>query len=406
MSAEPVALLQSLAQAALPQPMHLMLGVPFSDAAGALPESCEITTYGGMGSAVQLAQHRSLHLSPLHYSRSARVYEQGLWACDVALVSLARGPDGRLHLGASHGPALAAARRARHVIAEVNVQAPCVPGALWPADLPITVSMEADHVLAPLREPVPTEAEQRIARHVAELVPDGACLQVGIGTLPSATLTALASHRHLGVHSGALSDSLQALVDTGAVDHSRKTVDRGVAVIGSVVGTDALYRATHLNPRVCLREPDYTHDAAVIASIDHFFSLNSAVEVDLLGNVNAQAVAGQDGRWRHVGGVGGLPDFARAAPLSRNGQAVIALASRTPGRKPRIVARLNGPCTIAASDADLIVTEYGVARLRDASFDERVQRMLRVAHPEDRESLATAARDLGLLWQPVARVVD
>jgi acyl-CoA hydrolase len=347
-----------------------------------------------------------LHLSPLHYSRSARVYEQGLWACDVALVSLARGPDGRLHLGASHGPALAAARRARHVIAEVNVQAPCVPGALWPADLPITVSMEADHVLAPLREPVPTEAEQRIARHVAELVPDGACLQVGIGTLPSATLTALASHRHLGVHSGALSDSLQALVDTGAVDHSRKTVDRGVAVIGSVVGTDALYRATHLNPRVCLREPDYTHDAAVIASIDHFFSLNSAVEVDLLGNVNAQAVAGQDGRWRHVGGVGGLPDFARAAPLSRNGQAVIALASRTPGRKPRIVARLNGPCTIAASDADLIVTEYGVARLRDASFDERVQRMLRVAHPEDRESLATAARDLGLLWQPVARVVD
>ncbi|MEO8544998.1 MAG: acetyl-CoA hydrolase/transferase C-terminal domain-containing protein [Burkholderiaceae bacterium] len=397
MSAEPVALLQSLAKAALPHALQLMLGVPFSLAAAELPAHCEITTYGGMGSASQLALRRVLHLSPLHYGRSAKVYEQGLWPCDVALVSLARASDGSLHLGASHGPLLAAARRARHVIAEINAQAPCIPGAPWPTDLSIAAVIETDHALAPLREPAPTAAEQDIARQVAALVPNGACLQVGIGALPSAALAALGHHRHLGVHSGSLTDSLQALVDTGAVDHSRKTIDAGVAVVGSVLGTHALYSAAHQNPALCLREPGYTHDAAVIAAIDDFFSLNSAIEVDLLGNVNAECVAASDGRWRHVGGVGGLPEFVRAARLSRNGQAVIALPARTARDKPRIVARLNGPCTIAATDADCVVTEFGVARLRDASYGQRVRQMLDIAHPDDRDALIASARTIGLL---------
>lgn len=397
MSAEPVALLQSLAQAALPQPMHLMLGVPFSPAAEGLPASCEITTYGGMGSAGRLAQHRAVHLSPLAYSRIGAVYAKGLWRCDVALVSLARAADGRLHLGASHGPALAAAQRARHVIAQINAQAPCVPGAPWPESLPIAVTLESDHPPGPSREPAATAAEQAIARHVAALVPDGACLQVGIGALPAAALSALGQHRHLGVHSGSFSDSLQTLMDAGAVDNSCKAVDVGVAVIGSVMGSDALYRWAHQNPQLQLREPGYTHDAAVIASIADFFSLNSAIEVDLLGNVNAECATDAEGRWRHVGGVGGLPDFIRAARLSRNGQSVIALPSRTARQKPRIVARLGGPCTVAASDADRVVTEYGVALLRDANYGQRVRRMLDIAHPDDRDALAAQARAVGML---------
>ncbi|MEO7940178.1 MAG: acetyl-CoA hydrolase/transferase C-terminal domain-containing protein [Burkholderiaceae bacterium] len=397
MSAEPVALLNSLALAKLPYSMHLMLGVPFSTAAAALPANCAITTFGGMGSAGRLSQSRALQFSPIAYGRSASMYAQGLWSCDVALVSLARNADGSLHLGASHGPILAAARRARHVIAEINVHAPCVPGAPWPADLPISAVIESRLPLAPVRTSEPTQVEQDIARHVATLVPDGACLQVGIGALPSAALTALGGHRHLGVHSGTMTDSLQALVDSGAVDHSRKTVDTGFAVVGSIVGSDRLYRTADQNPRMRLREPGYTHDAAVIASIDDFFSLNSAIEVDLLGNTNAECTVGADGRWRHVGGVGGLPDFMRAARLSRNGKAVIALPSRASHARPRIVARLSGPCTVAASDADCIATEYGVARLRDASYDQRVRQMLAIAHPEDREMLTAQAQAWGLL---------
>jgi len=396
MSAEPVALLQSLARSAPAHPLQLMLGVPFSQAAAELPASCAITTFGAMGSAGQLARRRAVQLSPLHYSRSELVYAQGLWPCDVALVSLARAPDGQLYLGASHGPGLAAARRARHVIAEINVQAPCIEGAAWPVDLPINAMVEVDHLLAPLREPSSSEAEHEIARRIAELVPDGACLQVGLGGLPSATLAALHAHRHLGVHSGMWSDQLQALVKAGVVDHTRKTRDAGAAVVGSVLGSDALYRTVDRNPAISLREPGYTHDPAVIASISDFFSLNSAIEVDLLGNVNAEAVGSADGRWRHVGGVGGLPDFVRAARLSRRGQSVIALPARTPRQQPRVVARLNGPCTLAANDTDLVVTEHGVARLRDASLGQRVQRMLAIAHPEDRDSLAASARAMGL----------
>lgn len=397
MSAEPVALLESLALANPSYPLHLMLGVPFSTAAAALPANCTITTYGGMGSAGRLSQGRAVQISPIAYSRSATMYDQGLWACDVALVSLARSTDGSLHLGASHGPILAAARRARHVIAEINVQAPCVSGAPWPADLPIAAVIETSHPLAPVRNAEPTQSELDIAHHVATLVPNGACLQVGIGALPSAALAALGHHRHLGIHSGSFTDSLQYLVEIGVVDHSRKTRDRGVAVVGSVVGTDALYRAVDQNPALRLREPEYTHNPAVIAGIDDFFSLNSAIQVDLLGNTNAECVTSPDGRWRHVGGVGGLPDFMRAARLSRNGQAVIALPARTPRDKPRIVARLNGPCTIAASDADCVVTEFGAARLRDATYGQRVRRMLAIAHPDDRDALAARALEIGLL---------
>lgn len=396
MSAEPAGLLQSLARAAPAHALHMMLGVPFSLAAAQFPASCTITTYGAMGSAGQLARSRAVRFSPLHYSRAGLVYEQGAWRCDVALVSLARARDGRLYLGAAHGPALAAARRARHVIAEVNAQAPCVACAAWPHDIAVSAMVEVDHAPAPQGEATPGAIEHAIGRQVAALVPDGACLQVGIGSLPSATLAALHSQQHLGVHSGMWSDQLQALFEAGVIDHSRKTRDAGVAVVGAVLGSDALYRVADGNPAICLREPGYTHDAAVVASIDDFFSLNSAVEVDLLGNVNAEALVGTDGRWRHVGGVGGLPDFVRAARLACRGQSVIALPSRTPHRQPRIVTRLSGPCTLAASDTDLVVTEHGVARLRDASLDQRVQRMLAIADPADRDTLAAGARAMGL----------
>jgi acetyl-CoA hydrolase len=146
-----------------------------------------------------------------------------------------------------------------------------------------------------------------------------------------------------------------------------------------------------------MREPSYTHELAVIAAQSDMVCLNSALEVDLLGNANAETVTGPDGAWRWVGGVGGLPDFTRGALLAPGGQAVLALASRSSQQAPRIVARLSGPTTLAASDADLVVTEHGVARLRDASMRQRAQRMIAVAHPQDRDTLSAQARALGLL---------
>jgi acyl-CoA hydrolase len=210
-------------------------------------------------------------------------------------------------------------------------------------------------------------------------------------------LAELGSHRHLGVHTGMISDGLWRLMAQGAVDHSRKRLDAGLAVTGGICGSAALYAAVHGRTDLVLREPAYTHSLAVIATQPDMFCLNSALEVDLLGQANAETVHGQDGAWRWVGGVGGLPDFSRGALLAPRGQAVLALGSRSAQGVPRIVARLSGPATVAASDADLVVTEHGVARLRDASIGQRVQRMLAIAHPEDRDGLAAQARTLGLL---------
>lgn len=397
MSAEPAALIASLAACSdLPRPLHLQLGVPFSMSAAALPAGCEITTYGGMGSAGAIARQRPVRLSPLPYGRAAAVYDEGAWRCDVALVALGRAPDGSLFLGPSHGAVLAAARRARHVIAQVSPNVPRLRGAEWPADLPIAEVLESMDPPLALAEPTPGATEQAIARHVAALVPEGACLQVGLGSLPSAVLDVLAAHRRLGIHTGMLTAPLWRLVTSGAADHSRKRLDAGIAVTGSVCGDAALYRAVDGNAGIMLREPSYTHDARVIAAQPDMFCLNSALEVDLLGNMNAEAVMQADGRWRFVGGVGGLPDFVRAAVAAPRGQAVVALGARTPRGQPRIVARLSGPCTIAASDADVVVTEHGVARLRDATLDQRVRSMLAIADPADRDALGAQARALGL----------
>jgi acyl-CoA hydrolase len=399
MSAEPAALLASMAACtALPQPLHLMLGVPFTQTAATLPPGCELTTYGGMGSAAAIAGTRTVRMSPQPYSRSAQLYEEGAWHCDVALVSLGRAADGRLFLAPSHGAVIAAARRARHVIAQVSQNVPCLPGAEWPEDLAPDAVLETDAPPSTIDDAAPGEVESAVARQVAELVPDGACLQVGIGALPSALLQALAGHRNLGVHTGMMTDALHRLVVAGVADGSRKSVDRGLAVTGSVCGTASLYGAVIHEPGpIVLRQPGETHALAPIARLDDMLCLNSAIEVDLLGNVNAEAVVDAQGRRRYVGGVGGLPDFVRGALAARRGQSVIALASRTARGQPRIVARLSGPCTVAAADADLVATEHGVARLRNATLDERVRGMLAVADPQDHDGLTVSAREMGLL---------
>lgn len=398
LSAEPVALLQSLAESGLHEGrFQVHLGVPFSMAAAALGAAATFTTYGGMGSAGALSRGHATRVSLRHYSQCAQAFENGDEVADVVLISLARAADGSLHLGAAHGPALAAARRARHVIAEINAQAPAVRGAPWPADIAITAAMAVDRALAEPTESAASVAEQRIAAHVAPLVADGACLQVGIGSLPSAVLEGLRAHHAMGLHSGMLTPALWRLVQGGAIDNSRKDIDAGVCVTGAVYGGAALYRAVHDNPVVQLREPGYTHAAAVIARLADFTAINSALEVDLMGQMNAETVSTASGARRQVGGVGGLNDFMRAARQAPRGVAIVALPSRQPARAgqagaPRIVATLNGPATVAASDADIVVTEHGVAHLRNASLDERARRLIAIAHPDDRDALRAAAR--------------
>ena len=404
MTAEPVALLRALAASrAHDGRFEVFLGVPFSDASGGFAPATTFTTFGAMGSAGTLMRNHATRISAAHYSQCGDAFASDASAADVVLVSLARDSAGRLCLGAAHGYILDAARRARVVVAEINALAPAVAGAPWPDEIAIGHRIEVAYPLAVAAAPRVSEVERRIAEHVAALVADGACLQVGIGSLASAVVEGLRGHRCLGVHSGMLTPALQALVERGSADNSRKEIDTGVSVTACVYGDAALYAAAHEHPALRLREPRYTHGREVIARLGRFVALNSALEVDLLGQANAETAIGRDGQLRQVGGVGGLNDFVRGARAAPGGKAIIALPSRQPARAgadepgaARIVARLSGPATVAAADADVVVTEYGSAHLRHASLGERARRLIAIAHPDDREALAAAARKLAI----------
>ena len=404
MTAEPVALLRALAASgAHDGRFEVFLGVPFSDAANGFAGATILTTFGAMGSAGTLARSHATRISVAPYSQCGDAFASGASGADVVLVSLARDARGGLCLGASHGYVLDAARRARVVVAEINALAPAIAGAPWPDDIAIAHCIETSYPLAVAAEPRVSEVERRIAGHVAALVPDGACLQVGIGSLSSAVVEGLRDHRFLGVHSGMLTPALHALVERGSADNSRKAIDAGVSVTACVYGDAALYAAANGNPALRLREPRYTHGRDVIARLDRFVALNSALEVDLLGQANAEIAIGRDGVARLVGGVGGLNDFVRGARAANGGRAIVALPSRQPARAgapgpgaARIVARLSGPATVAAADADVVVTEYGSADLRHATLGERARRLIAIAHPDDREALAAAAATLAI----------
>jgi acyl-CoA hydrolase len=349
-----------------------------------------------MGTAGRLARAHLTQVSLSHYRLCGDAFRRGAAAADVVLVSLARSSSGALMLGASQGYIVEAAHRARIVVAEINAQAPAVPGAPWPADIPISAAVEVSYALACAPATRSSRTELAIAAHVAPLIADGACLQVGIGSLPPAVLAELKHHRALGLHSGMLTPALWQLVDAGVIDNSRKTIDTGLSTAGCAYGDPALYAAVHEHALLRLREPGYTHGPDVISRIHDFVAVNSAIEVDLLGQANAETVPAADGRWRYVGGVGGLNDFVRGARMAPGGRSVIALPSRLAGGQPRVVARLGGPATLAASDADVVVTEHGVAHLRDASLAQRARRMIAIADPADRDGLTLSARSMGL----------
>jgi acetyl-CoA hydrolase len=200
-------------------------------------------------------------------------------------------------------------------------------------------------------------------------------------------LGALAGHRDLGLHTGMLSDSVLPLLEGGVVTNRRKPIDTGVTVNGIWIGDEPLYRHIDRNPALRLAGPEYTHAIATLARIPGFVSVNSGVEVDLGGNVNAEVAGGA-----YVGGVGGQLDFVRGAALAPGGRAIIALPSVSrDGKTSRVVARC-AAVTTPAADADTIVTEWGVAELRGVAYEERARRIAAIAHPAFRDTLAATAR--------------
>jgi acyl-CoA hydrolase len=234
--------------------------------------------------------------------------------------------------------------------------------------------------------------ELAIGRNAAHYIPDRSVLEFGLGSLPDAILAALGERRDLGVHSGLLCDGVARLMQSGAITNAHKSIDRGVTVGGVLFGTQLLFDFARDNPALALRGTDYTHSARVLGAIDNFVAVNSAVEVDLTGQVNAEIANGS-----YVGAVGGALDFIRAANASPGGASLICLPASIGTKLSRVVAKLSGPVATPRSEAGVFVTEHGTADLRGVPLAQRPAKMIAIAHPAFREGLEREAHALGLL---------
>jgi 4-hydroxybutyrate CoA-transferase len=311
---------------------------------------------------------------------------------DIALVHLSP-PDknGYCTLGTSVDIARAAVESATFIIAQINRQMPRVHG-----DGCIHISrlhryIEIDEPLPESEPSQPSEDECAIGKNVASLVEDGATIQIGIGSIPDAVLSQLAGHKHLGLHSETWTDGALKLLENGAIDNSRKVIYQGRSVSGFVFGSRRLYDFINDNPSVVQLDIGYVNDPNTIARNPKVTAINSAVEIDLTGQICSDSIGP-----RVISGVGGQMDFMRGASQSPGGKPIIAISSRTRSGQSKIVPILRAGAGVVTTRAHVhfIATEYGVVDLYGKTLHERAKLLTSIAHPDDRESLARAWTDL------------
>lgn len=329
--------------------------------------------------------------TPVFLHEVPRLFRSRRLRVDVALISTTP-PDekGYCSLGVSVDVVKAAVECANVVVAEVNPRMPRTHGAgfLHVDDIDFFVLNDAP--LLELAVPEPDEASRRIGALCASLVPDGATLQLGIGEIPNSVATALRGKRDLGLHSEMLSENVIDLVESGVLTCRRKTLHPGKAVTTFCMGTRRLYDYVDDNPFFEFLPTEFVNDPVVIAKNDGMVSINSALQVDLTGQVCADSIGAQ-----FYSGIGGQVDFIRGAARSRGGRSIIALPSTAKGgRVSRIVPTLTEGAGVVTTraDVDTVVTEYGIAELKGRTVRERALALVSVAHPDFRKDLLAAAR--------------
>lgn len=311
---------------------------------------------------------------------------------DIALIQVSP-PDehGFCSFGVEVGVTKPAAHAAKKVIAEVNQQMPRVHGDSFIHLNKIDALVEVDYGLPQVPQGKFGEAQNRIGECIAELIPDGATLQLGIGSIPDAVLFHLKHKRDLGIHTELFSDGVIDLVERGVITNDKKTLHPGKMVAGFLFGSQSLYDFVNDNAIVELHPSDYVNDPFIIAQNDNMISINSAIEVDLTGQVCADSIGPQ-----FYSGIGGQVDFVRGAARSRGGKPIIALPSTAKNDQiSRIVPQLKPGAGVVTSRGDVhyVVTEYGIAYLHGKSIRERAQALIQIAHPRFREDLQCYARE-------------
>ena len=328
---------------------------------------------------------------PVFLSEIPRLFTKKILPLDVAIVHVSP-PDkhGFCSLGVSVDVALAAVRSAKYVIAQVNSKMPRThgDGLIHVSTFDSLVEHNEDLPEVDYSEKV-TDVSMTIGKYCAELIEDGSTLQMGIGNIPDAVLSCLHNHKDLGIHTEMFSDGVLPLVEKGVINNKFKTKHPGKLVTGFAVGSRKLYDFVDDNPEVVFLDIGYVNDAKVICTNPKVISINSAVEIDLTGQVCADSI----GTYQYSG-VGGQMDFVRGASLSDGGKPIIALASTTAKGKSKIVPFLQQGASVVTTRAHVhyVVTEYGVAYLYGKNLIERARELIRIAHPDHREELERQAR--------------
>jgi 4-hydroxybutyrate CoA-transferase len=313
---------------------------------------------------------------PMHYSAIFDYLKNDLQV-DIVLAQLPAAQDDAVSLGVSADFLPAVLDRAGLVIAEINAQQPLPADSVnWPGDR-VDLALACDRPVANFPLQQADEASLAIGRHVAELINEGDCLQIGIGAIPGAVLDALTAKNDLRIHSGLISDGVMKLADAGNIS--------GKMVTATTLGSDALIEWAGNARDLMVRPVAYTHDPGIIRQIDNFVSINSAVEIDLFGQLSADMLDGR--QWT---GPGGAVDMMRGAALSKGGRSIIALkATARKGKRSRIVAALERgtAATALRTDIDYVVTEFGARRIRHLPTSARAEALIDIAAPEYRDQL-------------------
>lgn len=330
--------------------------------------------------------------TPVFLSEIPDLFYSHRMRLDVAMVMVTP-PDrnGYVSLGIHPDVAMAGIETARIVVAQINPNMPRIHGDTFVHVSKLDYIVEHAAPLAELPSSAPDDTSVAIARHIARLVSSGSTLQLGIGTIPNAVVPLLAEHEDLGVHSEMISDGVMSLIEAGAITGTKKTLSPGKVVSSFAMGTQALYDYLHDNPVFEFHPTKYVNDPRIIAQNDRMISINSALQVDITGQVCADSI----GR-RFYSGIGGQVDFIRGAAMSKGGKPIIALPSTAKGGTiSRIVPELDAGAGVVTSRGDVhyVVTEYGVAYLHGKTIRERAMALIEIAHPDFRAELVEAAKE-------------
>lgn len=325
---------------------------------------------------------------PVHLGESQKLYRDGYIHLGAALVNVSL-PDeqGRVSLGTSVDCSVAAVETADVVIGVVNPNVPFAYGDLLSVDqFDYLVQDDTPLVTAAFAEPTPTEV--LIGKNAAALVEDGDCIQMGIGALPNALAAQLGGHKHLGLHTEMFADGLLRLIKAGVIDGSCKKIDTGKVVASFLLGSNEVYSFIDHNPDVLMKDIKYVNNSWIIAQNPHMKAINSAVEVDLTGQICADSIG-----TRIWSGTGGQVDFVKGATMSEGGKSITAFASQTKYGGSKIVPALHDGAGVVTprADAHWIVTEFGAVDLYGKSLQERARLLISIAHPDCQEELDRAA---------------